>query len=362
MIIGIDARFVGPEGTGLGKYTEKLITNLAKIDSRNKYFIYLRKSNWSYLSLPGKNFTKVEADIPWYSLTEQLKLPKIFKSNNLDLLHVPHFNVPIFYKGKFMVTIHDLIHHEFQETSATSKNPIIFKFKRFAYKKVISHAIKKSKKIIVPSKYIKRQIVEQFAVKPDKIVVTYEAAEEEYFRVESPVSRVKGDSIIYVGNVYPHKNVNKLLDAMKMIKNVELTIVCPRDIFAQRLKDEIKSRNLEKRVKMTGYLAAEDLSKLFSKSTAYVFPTLSEGFGIPGLNAMAAKLPVICSNIPVLKEVYGDAALYFDPKDPKDIATKIRKVLASESVRDDLIEKGRTQAKKYSWSKMAKETLQVYSY
>src|SRR3989304_10007166 len=108
MNIGIDARFVGPEGTGLGKYTEKLITNLALLDDKNKYYIFLRKQNWDFLHLEKfTNFEKVLADTPWYTLQEQIKLPKIYQNCNLDLLHVPHFNAPIFYKGKMIVTIHD---------------------------------------------------------------------------------------------------------------------------------------------------------------------------------------------------------------------------------------------------------------
>src|SRR3989344_2595269 len=160
MKIGIDARFVGPQGRGLGKYTEKLILNLAKIDAKNQYVIFLREANWSYLPITKyKNFTKILADVPWYSAQEQYKLPPIFKSQNLDLLHVPHFNVPVFYRGKFIVTIHDLIHHKFSETSATTKNPIIFKLKRLGYKKVIENAIYKSEKIITPSKYVKGDVV-----------------------------------------------------------------------------------------------------------------------------------------------------------------------------------------------------------
>jgi len=162
MKIGIDARFVGPQGTGLGKYTEKLIENLEKIDTRNQFYIFLRQSNWSFLKLTGGNFTKVLADVPWYSLEEQIKMAGIYKSKHLDLLHVPHFNVPILYNLVFIVTIHDLIHHKFSQESTTTKNPFIFKIKRFAYKRIITHAVTKSKKIFVPSNYVKEEIINNF--------------------------------------------------------------------------------------------------------------------------------------------------------------------------------------------------------
>lgn len=363
MKIGIDARFVGPQGTGLGKYTEKLILNLAKIDHKNNYVIFLRENNFDYLKIENR-FKKVLADIPWYSLKEQLVLPKIFASQNLDILHVPHFNAPFFYGGKFIVTIHDLIHHQFSETSATTKNPVIFKLKRAVYKKVIANAVNKSVKILTPSDFVKSEIIKNFNVGPAKIVVTYEAAEEEYSNHKSSTINLQ-PFLIYVGNAYPHKNINNLLDAIGNLKfkigNLKLILVCPRDVFSERLKNEIEKRNLEKSVELKGYLPPEKLSALFQKATAYVFPSLSEGFGIPGLNAMASDLPVVCSNIPVLKEIYTDAALYFDPNNPKDIAEKINQIMSETSTRLDLVKKGEAQVKKYSWRKMAKETLEVYN-
>ena len=366
MKIGIDARFIGPAGTGLGKYTEKLIQNLVNIDKKNQYAIFLRKNNWDYLKLGNKNFSKILADVSWYSLEEQLKMPKIYSRQNLDLLHVPHFNVPLVYTGNFVVTIHDLIHHQFSQEATTTKNLTLFKIKRLVYKFTIGAAVKRALKIIVPSNYVKDQIVKVFKVNPSRIIVTYEAAEEEYFKNRLPSTVHRLPTLLYVGNAYPHKNLNRLLAASKIlytkyqIPNTNLLLICPRDIFWQRLDGEIKARNLEGKVRLMGYIRVGELTKLFVKASAYVFPSLSEGFGIPGLNAMAAELPVACSDIPTFKEVYGEAAIYFNPHDPKDIAFKIKKVLTDLSTRSDLIEKGRIQAKKYSWQKMAAQTLAVY--
>ena len=374
MKIGIDARFVGPSGTGLGKYAEKLIENLIKIDCKNQYFIFLGKANWDYLKL-GKNFKKILADVPWYSLSEQVKLPKIFEKQSLDLLHVPHFNAPIFYKGLFIITIHDLIHHQFSESSVTTKNPLIFKIKRFGYRFVINYAIKNSQKILVPSNFVKNELIKTFGVNPQKITVTYEAAEEEYFQKSNVKSQrsnvlekfsIRKPFLIYVGNAYPHKNLEKLLEAFKILttnyelKTINLILVCPRNVFLKRLQENIEEQGLEDQVSLTGYIPARELSIIFRQAKTYVFPSLSEGFGIPGLNAMAAGLPVICSNIPTLKEVYGDAALYFNPHNPKDIAAKIQEVITNQQLSSDLVEKGREQVKKYSWQKMAQETLDVY--
>lgn len=363
MRVGIDARFVGPEGTGLGKYTEKLIANLQKIDTKNDYVIFLRKTNWSYLKLNATNFQKKLADVPWYSLEEQFKMPAIYNQANLDLLHVPHFNVPIFYRKKFVVTIHDLIHHHFSQESTTTRNYLLFKAKRIAYKMVIASAVRRSQKIIVPSNFVKSEIADNFKIKPEKIVVTYEAAEEEYqtFKKQS-----FGDYILYVGNAYPHKNLNTLLDALKILSTnyklsrTSLTIVSPRSVFTERLENEVEKRSLKNKIKIIGYQEPAKLAKVFASARAYIFPSLSEGFGIPGLNAMAAGVPVIASKIPTLREIYQDAAVYFDPKDSKDIAQTISTVLNSSKKRQELIERGQKQVKKYSWLEMAKETLSVY--
>src|SRR3989344_3296790 len=375
MKIGIDARFVGPEGTGIGKYTEKLIENLQKIDTKNQYAIFLKESNWNYLKNLSKNFRKVLADVSWYSLEEQIRMPTIYSREKFDLLHVPHFNVPILYRGKFIVTIHDLIHQQFSETSATTRNALTFRIKKLGYKKIIKHAVSKSQGIITPSKFVKDQVVTTFTINPAKITVTYEAAEQEYFQNGKPETKSQKPILLYVGNAYPHKNLEKLLDAFEIvlkftfrqktrskraIKNLKLILVCPRDVFWQKLNDQIKTRNLKSKVALFGYLDPKELTKLFKKASAYISPSLSEGFGIPGLNAMASNIPLICSDIPTFSEIYGDASLYFDPVSAKDIAEKIKKLLTNTKTRSDLVKNGREQVKKYSWQKMAQQTLQIY--
>ena len=366
MKIGIDARFIGPKGTGIGTYTQNLIANLQKIDTKNQYLIFLKKENWQNVKISSKNFDKILADVSWYSLEEQLKMGSIFKSSNLDLVHVPHFNVPIFYSGKFIVTIHDLIHHHFPQTVSTTKNPVIFKLKRLGYHLIFKNALTRSKKIIVPSNFVKEDLIANCKVNPSKIALIYEAAEEGYLQKTHHSQLITHHNLIYVGNAYPHKNLEKLLYAFKILNtkykilNTKLILVSPRDVFAQRLVTEIKKRNLQDKVELLGWQNSAALVKLFAKSTAYVSPSLSEGFGIPALNAMASNLPLICSSIPTYREIYGEAAIYFDPNNPSDIAQKIKKVLEDSKTRSDLVKKGSVQVKKYSWLKMAKQTLEIY--
>ncbi|NIO20336.1 MAG: glycosyltransferase, partial [Candidatus Aenigmarchaeota archaeon] len=175
MRIGIDARFLGPAGTGIGRYTQRLLENLEQIDKENEYSVFLRRENFNLYKTANRNFRKVLADIPWYGIREQTTLPGIFKREELDLLHALHFNVPILYRGKFVVTIHDLIKTDWGGRGATTKSPLEYQVKRLGYHLVIRSAVGRAKKILTPSNYVKNRVVEVFGVDPGKVVVTYEA-------------------------------------------------------------------------------------------------------------------------------------------------------------------------------------------
>ncbi len=155
---------------------------------------------------------------------------------------------------------------------------------------------------------------------------------------------------LYIGNAYPHKNLEFLIDAWEKI-DMPLVLVCGRSVFYDRLTKLIKNPNIT----LIGHV--DDLQDVYKQAKVFVFPTLMEGFGLPPLEAMKAGVPVICSDIPVLHEILGDAALYFNPKDPNDLKNKLNEAFDKKS---ELIKKGHEQVKKYSWERMAEETLKVY--
>jgi glycosyltransferase involved in cell wall biosynthesis len=173
MRIVIDARLYGLENAGLGRYTINLISELQKIDNQNEYFVLLRKKYFGKLSF-NPNWKKVLADINHYSLEEQMKLPKIIKDLKPDLVHFLHFNVPVFYRGKYIVTIHDLLMHKQRGLEATTLTPSRYYFKRFGYKYVFGNAVKKATKVIVPSQAVKDEVCYYYKLNPEKVVVTYE--------------------------------------------------------------------------------------------------------------------------------------------------------------------------------------------
>lgn len=173
MNIVIDARLYGPKDTGIGRYTQKLVESLVKIDTRNKYFILLRKPDYETLNFP-KNWTKVLADFKHYTFEEQFKMHSLLMKLNADLVHFPHFNIPILYFGKYIVTIHDLIMHKFTDGTATTRKFPVYQIWRLGYHIAFAKAVYGSKKIIVPSNAVKNEIVGFYKINKKKVEVTYE--------------------------------------------------------------------------------------------------------------------------------------------------------------------------------------------
>lgn len=370
MRIGIDARFWGPIGKGLGRYTQKLLENIGRLDEENEYFVFLRKENFASFPDDIPNFHKVLADFHWYTLEEQIKFPRLLESFKLDLVHFPHFNVPIFYRGKFVVTIHDLILLHFPTVRNTTLNPLIYRIKFFFYKKVIKTALSRSERIITVSNFTKKDILAEFPeISGEKIIVTYESAENFCFipsvSKEEILSRygIIKPYLLYVGNAYPHKNLERLLSAFQRIKknfsDLNLVLVGKRDYFYSRLESFARERGIAG-VIFTGFVSDEDLDTVFKESLIYVWPSLYEGFGLPPLEAMAKGIPVLSSDEPCMREILEDGATYFDGRNVADIEKKAMELIRNEERRREKIEKGYAQAGKYDWKKMGEETLRVY--
>ncbi len=367
--IGIDTRFFGPQDKGFGRYTEKLIENLEKLDKNNKYFIFLRKERWNNYKPKNPNFKKVLADYKWYGTKEQILFPLKLKKYNLDLVHFTHFNVPIFYRDKFMVTIHDLTLRKFPTFKKSFKNFLVYPFKKLAYKIVFKHAVKNSQKIIAISNHTKKDILKYYKIDHKKIKVIYNGISDLGVRPLSieRASLYKKPYLLYVGNAYPHKNLEKLILAFKKLinkkLNYQLILVGGDDYFYRRLKKHLNQEinQFNQRVIFPGFIPDKDLDIIYQNASLYVFPSLCEGFGLPSLEAMIRGVPVVCSNSSCLPEILGDAALYFDPLNIDNIFKAIKKALDSKNLRKKLINKGFNQVQKYSWQKMAKQTLNLYT-
>lgn len=367
MHIGIDARFFGPIGKGLGRYTQKLLQNLELIDTQNQYSVFLKQENWDEYSPRSENFKKVLAPFNWYTVQEQIEMPRVIKKEKVDLMHFPHFNIPFFYRGKFVVTIHDLILLRFPTKKATTLGPIKYKIKELGYLAVINKAITKSEKIIAVSDFTKKDIVDYFRINEKKVVVTYEGVDMP--RIGENTARVLESYIItkpyllYVGNVYPHKNIESLLLAMKKLSSsslLKLVIVCKKDYFLERAINYSYRIGVADKVVFAGYVPDRDLNAIYENAEAYVFPSFYEGFGLPPLEAMAHGLPVLSSNATSMPEILKDAAIYFNPNVPDEIVNLIQKITGDNTLKLQLVEKGLRLVEQYKWSDMVKKTLDVY--
>ena len=369
MKIGIDARFYGSIGKGLGRYTQKLIQHLEHIDKENHYVVFLRKENFDDYQPFNKNFEKVLADYAWYTFAEQLFFPLLLNKQKLDLMHFPHFNVPLLYSGRFVLTIHDLILTHFPTIRATMLNPVFYWFKYVAYKLAISSALWRAKKIITVSEFTKKDIISKYPKVSEKMVVTYEACDDTcQISKDSPHHILEKYGIIkqyilYVGNAYPHKNLERLIESFELISgkfpDLRLALVGKEDFFYARLKKMVIEKNIPN-VQFLGFVSDADLDVLYRFAECYVFPSLYEGFGLPPLEAMAKGTPVVCSDHPCMQDILGSAAFYENAKNSESFAEAISKVLDDKVLKENLVAKGYEQIKKYSWDKMARETAEVY--
>lgn len=373
MRIGIDARFYGGSyGKGLGRYCEKLITHLEKVDHENEYVIFLRSENWDAYTPANPRFTKVRADVRWYSLAEQLLMPWYFYRAKLHLLHVPHFNVPFLYRKKFVVTIHDLIILRFPTERATTLGPFLYALKNAAFRFIIHSSVDRAKRIIAVSHFTRKDIASYFHVKEKDITVIYEAVEAVATAQDDSVlgrNYIPETYFLYVGNAYPHKNLERFLRAFKDFSarhtDYYAVLVGKEEFFYKRLQTVAQKLGLletgKERVRFVGWVSDAALRGLYEHAAAFVFPSLYEGFGFPPLEAMQFDVPVLASNASCLPEILEDAALYFDPHSEEDMVKKFDMFMGLEKdEKKRYTMKGREQVAKYSWDRCARETKAIY--
>jgi glycosyltransferase involved in cell wall biosynthesis len=355
--IVIDARELR---TSTGRYVERLLHYLQQIDHDNSYRVLLKPSDMESWTASNKKFIKVECPYKEFSWSEQIDLLRQIRKLKPNLVHFAMTQQPVLYRGKVVTTMHDLTTARFRNPT---KNWFVFTFMQWVYKWVSKHVANKSKIIIVPTEFVKDDVARFARVNSRKIIVTYEAADRISNTPESVEGLEDSQFIMYVGRPQPHKNLDRLQEAFTRLQSdhpdLKLVLAGKKDILYRKMSFKLKAHGT-RNVIFTGFVSEGQLRWLYEHTTAYIFPSLSEGFGLPGLEAMVHGAPVVSSNATCLPEVYGDAAEYFDPLSVGDMAQAINKVLKNEKRRKQLIGLGRKQAAKYSWRRMAEQTLAVY--
>jgi glycosyltransferase involved in cell wall biosynthesis len=371
MRIGIDARMYGPQSRGLGRYVQKLVDNLVEIDNVNEYFIILSPENWDQFNVSKKNFVKVLLRAHWYSFAEQIFLPIKLWRLKLDIMHFPHFNVPILYRRKFIVTIHDLIVSHYPDSRATTLPRWMYNLKLMAYKLVVGHAIVNSHKILAVSQFTKQDIERYYPRVADKIEVTYEGFSVDHGHSQlidlEKEHNITKPYILHVGAAYPHKNLYRLLQAWKLCQTTlgnqyQLVIAGRKDYFMDRLEKEAKDVHLDVDVLFLGFVPDEHLASLYQFSLAYIFPSFIEGFGLPAIEAQSYGVPVLASNNSSLPEILGNSALYFDPFSINDISKTINKILNNIELKDKIRNLGYKNYIRFDWQGMAKQVKRTYEH
>jgi len=380
MHIGIDARMYGPYHRGIGRYVQCLIEGLAKIDDGHRYTLFMGSNAAASFVPPSGKFKAVKADVPWYSLREHWVMPRLVKRSKVDIMHWPHINVPYFCPVPYAVTVHDLIVWHFPDTRATTLPNWQYRLKLAAYRQVLQRAVNKSKSIITVSNFTKRDIVRHLKIDPKRIAVTYLGAEKMVLGTErlpnSPAFtdylnstfNIKKPYLLYVGSAYPHKNLEKLLEAFKLLRvkfnrNWQLVLAGRKDYFYKKLEEGAgvaMSPELAAGVIFTGQVSERDLDGLYRGARFLVFPSLYEGFGLPPLEAMARGVPVVAAKTASIPEILSDAACYFNPEDIVNMAEIMDLVGGSRQVQDELTRKGYERVKNFSWEKTVKETSAIY--
>ena len=408
------------------RYVLEFFSRILDLDHDNSYTLLIRpqgikdvaaKLNISQLEIEEltknlkikiKNLCLQVLDIPHYSLGEQTKLLSYLNKERFDLVHFIQFNHPLFYKGKFVTTIHDLtlighLHY--------------FNFARqLAFNLVMRDAAKRSERIIAISKVTRQDIIDYYAIPKGKFAVIYLGIDHHRYneQVKSQKTKIQSfkekygisrDYLLYTGMWKKHKNLLRLFKAFEQFlisqrsavsgqqsgaktPNLQLVLTGKIDknepeviaeinrinkrlsgVRSQELGAKGNLQNLPQTpylqpltpsIVTTGFIDEEELPLAYAGALAYVIPSLSEGFGLPPLESMACGTPVIASKESCMPEIEGDAPLYFDPYNEKDIEKAIERIVGDENLRVELAKKGIIQAQKYQWEKTARETLAVY--
>jgi glycosyltransferase involved in cell wall biosynthesis len=362
--IAIDARKL--RDFGIGTYVRNLLRHLARLDRTTEYVVLCREADGDLARELGENFRPVTERSPNYSIREQLTVPLDLRREGVDLFHATHYVLPPLTPCRSVVTIHDCIHLRFPQYLPSRLG--------YAYaRSSLWIAAHRSGRIMTVSEASKRDILRYFHVPESKIDVIYNAIDERFGHLPAveEVERVReryqlnDPFVLYAGNIKPHKNIERLIEAFDLLKqhgfeHVKLLIIGDEISKYATLRRAVHRHKLHKHVRFFGFVPDQTLAILYRLAAVFVFPSLYEGFGLPPLEAMASGTPVITSNVSSLPEVVGDAALLIDPYEPEAIADAMRRVLTDDALHADLRARGLARASHFSWERSIRRVREIY--
>lgn len=348
MII-INARFLTQRITGVQRYAIEMSRALKKIDSSVRF---VAPDGIIHHELAKELGVEIVGKLKGH-LWEQIELPRYLSAQGNPLLLSLATTAPILYRKK-IVTVHDLSIWHFPKA-------VSWKF-RLLYRFLLPRVVRSSLHITTVSNFCKNDIVEKFGASPGHLSVIYNASS--FTGQASEVQRPDKQVLIAVGSLQPYKNIAGLIEAFKLLKqstgaNYVLKLVGGIDRGVFKASPLLEMIDENKDIEITGYVSDAELLELYGSATAFVFPSLFEGFGMPPLEAMACGCPVIASNAASIPEVCGDAAIYFNPRDAKEMAQRISEVMANPGLRADLSKSGYLNAARFGWDKSAQQMFEL---
>lgn len=376
MRIGIEGqRLFRVNKHGMDMVALELIINLQKIDKQNEYVIFVKPDDDSSVLKETDNFKIVELGGGIYPLWEQIALPKAAKSHGCDILHCTSNTAPVFTDIPIVTTLHDIIYLEksylqILKSSATTYQ----KFGNVYRKMIVPKVMRNSKVVITVSYYEKNRISECFELQNNKkLHAVYNGVGSHFVPISdsTELNRVKDKYnlpdryFFFLGNTDPKKNTKGTLKAYSdFLKNsgsdYKLVMLDYDLVELKKILEEIGDSELINQIILTGYVKNTDLPAIYSLCEIFLYPSLRESFGIPILEAMSCGVPVITANTSSMPEVSGNAAHLVDPFKPKEITQGIEIILENKTYKEELVEKGLVQAKKFSWRAMSERVLELY--
>ena len=365
MRVAIDVRKI--HDFGVGTYLRNLLDQLSRIDKQTEYVLFSRRGDLGLAKNLGQNFRTLLDPSPQYSIGEQVSIPLNILRSGAEIFHTPHYVLPALSARRSVVTIHDCIHLIFPQY-------LNGRLARLYARGAFWLAVRRANRILTVSESSKRDILRFFQVPEERVTVIYNAIEDHFYEDPAPetVSKVReryqlnDRFIMYAGNIKPHKNVERLLDAFFLLRqnrsyrDLKLLVTGSEISKYSTLRRAVHRYNLHQHVRFLGYQPVETLSVLYRLAEVFVFPSLYEGFGLPPLEAMACGTPVVVSNVSSLPEVVGDAGILVNPYAADSIAEGIQAALDNNSLRARLSSLGIARARSFSWASSVKRVRDIY--
>jgi glycosyltransferase involved in cell wall biosynthesis len=371
MLVAIDIRKINE--FGVGTYIWNLVRNLATLDTRNEYLLIGSHRNFHELGPLPDHFKQLYASDDGKFWRNQVSIPLALRRHNVDVVHVPHHEAPFFTPAKLVVTVHDCVHLMFPQEDST-------RFQNYRTYLRTKRVIEAAKHVFAVSKSTKEDLINIFRLPESKVSVVHNALDERFAFTHSPDERkhvleryqLKDPFVLYSGKIRPHKNLQRLIEAFAVLKselvdddqykNLKLIIIGDELSKHQYLRLTVIRSGVQQDVRFFGFVPYHILRVFYQSAALFAFPSLYEGFGLPPLEAMANRTPVIASNTSSLPEVLEEAAVLVNPENVFDIARGMKTILADEALRQRLIQKGVQQVSKFSWKVAAEKVMETYHY